>query len=188
MVIPHSAAQTTIFTCSPKADMSQTSSESDTQDRGREGESTYNLGFFFSLQPLWTVVVPMRSMLAKGWICVLWWNFSHWRRSSGEMMWKRLVASAPAGAGRKFGQNCSESSARACSGCAGSLTRWEKPALSSSLEECFWAMKALRNAFFFLMLLLFPRRLPWVYKWLHFPSAWQLQLHLFSCEPGVRSG
>lgn len=52
------------------------------------------------------------------------------------MKWKGLVASAPAEPERKFDQNCSECSARVWSGCTGSLTRWEKPALSSSLEEC----------------------------------------------------
>lgn len=52
-------------------------------------------------------------------------------------MWKRLVASAPAGAGRKFGQNCSESSARVWSGCTGFLTQWEKPALNSSFGGFF---------------------------------------------------
>lgn len=116
---------------------------------------------------------------AKGWICGLWWwSFSHWRRLlerwCGKGWWHLALLGQGGSLARTALREVPEFGLLALG-----LTQWEKPALSSSLEECF---------FFFLMLLLFPRRLPWVYKWLHFPLAWQLQLHLFSCEPGVRSG
>lgn len=69
-------------------------------------------------------------------------------------MWKRLVASAPAGAGKTSGQSCNENS-----------TRFGLAALALSCGgKNLLLTLVLRNAFFFFSLLLFPRRLPWVYK------------------------
>lgn len=139
--------------------MSQNFNETDAQTWGRAGSTSCNC--FLGAQPPWTVAVSMRSFGSERYcrwmnLCALVVELmlpEAW--DSGENMWKMLVASAPAEAA-----NLDGAAARITlvwSGCTGSLMWWEKPALNSSLKECFF--------------LLFPRRFPWVYKRLHFPSA-----------------